>query len=202
MPELPSFLQKGWKGTLLALAVGLIAYWIGTKGQTTVEVPGKPPVPKIVTKVTYDTVTVYKPVLDVDTFIATAPDTCGQWLTRLKAEIIALRDSVARLQAQNRPGTLTFADSTYFKAYKLWIWGQFRYPSGEGGVLYHFEKIPYFSKPRFSIGGHIKFFRAPDLELSMRWKNTNHWFNLTAQPSFAKDGTLKTIFGGGWRYEF
>ena len=202
MPELPSFLQKGWKATLLSLAVGLIAYWIGTKGEKTVEVPGQPPPAKIVTVVKLDTMTVYKSVFDVDTFISTAPDTCDQWLTRLKAEIIALRRALDSVQAINRPGSLTFADSTYFKPYRLWVWGQFKYPSGEGGLLYHWERPPYFSKPHFSVGGHIKFFRAPDLELAMRWKQTNHWFSLTAQPSFAKDGTFKTVMGAGWRWEF
>lgn len=192
-----------WPWLIGIVIAGFLGYW--KAGGLTPEVPVNPvePLPaKIVTVVKLDTLTVYEPVLDVDTFIANAPDTCNEWLTRLRAEIIGLRRMLDSVQATNRPGSLTFADSTYFNAYKLWVWGQFRYPSGEGGILYHWERTPYFYKPRFSVGGHVKFFRAPDLELAMRWKQTNHWFSLTAQPSFAKDGTFKTVMGAGWRLEF
>lgn len=193
-------LKSGWAKLAGTIIVSLLAFWIGKSGEKTVEVPGQVPEPKIVTVVKLDTLTVYKPVLDVDTFIATAPDTCGQWLTRLRAEIIALRDSINALQAKSRPGSLTFADSTYFKPYRLWVWGQFKYPSGEGGILYHFEKTPYFHKSKFSVGGHIKFFRAPDAEIGFRFKG-NQWLSITVQPSF-KDNEFKTIWGAGYRWEF
>ena len=199
MAELPSFLQKGWKVTLLSLAVGLIAYWIGTKGQETVVLT---PEPKIVVKVVQDTIPQWDTVIvsQTDTFWRSAPDTCQRWVNHYKALYDSLRDSVAILRATNRPGSLIFADSTYFKPYKLWIWGQFRYPSGEGGILYHWERPPYFSKPTLGFELGLPLLDFPWAKVDYLYKN-NRWIGFGAQP-YIEDSKLRSRFMVSHRWEF
>jgi len=186
-----------WPWLVGIVIAGFSGYW--KAGGLTPEVPVNPaePLPaKIVTIVKFDTLTVYKPVLDVDTFISTAPDTCDQWLTRLRAEIITLRDSIGTLLAKSQ-GQIAFTDSTYDW---LKVWGKFHYPDGEGGIVYHWIKTPYFSKPRIGFELGLPLLDFPWAKVDYRYKN-NRWLGITAQPKI-QDSKLKSEFGVSHRWEF
>src|SRR3972149_8420188 len=146
-----------------ALALGLISYWIGTKGEKTIVLT---PEAKTEIKVVHDTLTLTEErlITEVDTLWKSAPDTCQRWVNHYKTLWERTRDSLNYYRSQSS-GHIIVKDSTYNW---LKLWGKFTWPKGEGGLIYSFPKgQPYFHKSKFSVGAHLKFFKAPDLELGL-----------------------------------
>ena len=191
-----------WQKLLVAILIafvsggGLMA--LLKKGQTPEPLPpiqGGQPIDSV--RVIVDT-TILVDTLPPDTVYKTAPDTCHYWVDHYKRLSDSLRTLVGVLQAKSRGGTLHFTDKTYKQ---LILRGSLTYPEGGSSIEYQWLQVPYFHKPRFSVGAGLPFFDFPYAEISMRWKKTDHWFGVTIQPQF-DENDFKTRFGATWRWMF